>query len=256
MERRASRTQGFSLLEVAIAVAIIAILAGAMAPLALKAVNQAREQRTRNDLKAGYEALFGARDRRVSNMRADYGYAGASLVQMTTRGAIRPFAPYAGQPALTGGWNGPYWTGAQNPAGLPLDAWGRPFQLRFIAGGYQLVSLGENGVLDSPGANPQVDDLVYPLPPNPLPVTSVQVNLHKVGGGAPPVATSVLAYTPSTVNAPASTVVAFVSPGLYAAAAVPSGSAVVTVTVPAQPTQSQAVNLAQGGTATLDFYFN
>lgn len=256
MERRASRKGGFSLLEVAIAVAVIAILAGAMAPLALKAVNQAREQRTRTELKTTYEALFGARDRRVSNMRADYGYAGASLVQMTTRGGIRAFAPYAGQPALSGGWNGPYWTGSQSPAGMPLDAWGRPFQLRFIGGGYQMVSLGPNGVLNSPGQNPQVDDLVYPLPPNPLPVTSVQVNLHKVGGGAPPVATSVLAFTPSTGNAPISTSAAFISSGLYAAAAVPSGNAVVTVTVPAQPSQSQAVNLAQGGTATLDFYFN
>ena len=256
MERRASRDKGFSLLEVAIAVAVIAILAGAMAPLALKAVNQAREQRTRNDLKSAYEALFGARDRRVSNMRADFGYAGASLAEMTTRGAIRPFAPYGAQPALSGGWNGPYWTGTQTPAGFPQDAWGHPIQLRFVGGGYQLISLGANGVLNSPGANPLVDDIAYPIPPNPLPVTSLQVNLHKIGGGAPPVATSVLAYTPTTGNAPLSTSAAIVSPGLYAAAGVPSGNAVVTVTVPAQPAQSQAVNLAQGGTATLDFYFN
>ena len=255
MAPRANRTRGFSLIEVVVALAIIAILAGAMAPLAIKALNQAREQRTRTDLKNAYEALFGARDRRVSNMRADFGYAGASLTQMTTRGAIRAYGVYPTQPALSGGWNGPYWTGMQSPTGLPEDAWGRPLQLRFIGGGYQLLSLGENGALNSPGQNPQVDDLVYPLPPNPLPVTSLQVNVRKAGGGLPLVATSVTAYTPSTTNAPTATPLSFVSLGLYTAAAVPSGNTVVTVVVPLQPTQSQAVDLAQGGTATLDFYF-
>lgn len=255
MAPRASEHQGFSLIEVVVALAIIAILAGAIAPLALKSLNQAREQRTRSDLKTVYEALFGARDRRVSNMRADYGYAGASLAQMTTRGVIRAYGIYATQPALSGGWNGPYWTGMQSPVGLPQDAWGRPFQLRFIGGGYQILSLGQNGVLESPGQNPLGDDLVYPLPPNPLPVTGVQVNVRKAGGGLPLAATSVTAYTPSTGNAPNSTTLGLVSPGLYSAAAVPSGSAVVTVVVPLQPTQSQAVNLVQGGTATLDFYF-
>ena len=260
MEPRASRTisnpSGFSLIEVAVAVAIIAILAGALAPLAFKAVNQAREQRTRTELKNAYEALFGARDHRVSNMRADYGYAGASLTQMTTQGAIRAYGTYPASPALTGGWNGPYWTGNQSATGLPQDAWGRSFLLRNIGGGWQLVSLGEDGVLNSPTQNPQGDDLVYPLPPNPLPVTSMQVNLYKIGGGAAPVATSVTAYTPSTTNVPTATLLGLVSPGLYSTPSIPSGNAVISVVVPAQATQSQAVNLSQGGTVTLNFYFN
>ena len=69
-------------------------------------------------------------------------------------------------------------------------------------------------------------------------------------------ATSVTAYTPSTGAAPAASALALISAGLYSAPAVPSGNTVVTVVVPAQPAQSQALNLAQGGTATLDFYFN
>ena len=80
--------RGFSLVEAVIVIAIMAILAGAMVPLALKAINQSRESQTRTNLKAAYEAMFGARDRRVPNMRADFGFnpAGnlASLGKMTT----------------------------------------------------------------------------------------------------------------------------------------------------------------------------
>ena len=263
MAPRANKNQGFSLIEVVVALAIIAILAGAIAPLVLKGLNQAREQRTRSDLRTAYEALFGARDRRVSNMRADFGYNGTgSLSQMTTQGAIRPYGPYPAQPALTGGWNGPYWMGMQSILGLPEDAWGRPFQLRFIGGGYQLLSLGENGVLNSPGQNPQGDDLVYPLPPNPLPWTTVNVNVQRAGGPPPkPGSVTAVAYTPGSNNPV--TITLFYKTGIYTGL-VPSGTAVITVTLKGgggggggggSQTQSQAVDLIQGGTVTLNFYF-
>lgn len=258
MAPRANRNPGFSLIEVVVALAIIAILAGAMAPLAIKALNQAREQRTRTDLKTAYEALFGARDRSVSNMRADYGYDGTgSLAQMTTRGAIRPYGVYGTQPALTGGWNGPYWTGMQSATGLPEDAWGRPFQLRLIAGGYQLLSLGENGALNSPGPNPGGDDLVYPLPPTPPASTPISINVWKIVPGPPtilsPVASAaVTVQCPSATNMPFSPVVSGAT-NPYSTSA-PPGNAVVTVKVGAQ-IQSQAVSLAAGAQVTLNFYF-
>jgi len=171
--------RGFSLVEAVIVIAIMAILAGAMVPLALKAINQSRESQTRTNLKAAYEAMFGARDRRVPNMRADFGFnpAGnlASLGKMTTSTAApapNPPVAYALNGALfSWGWNGPYWTGPTKlVAGVqvPVDGWGRPIQLRLIAGqGFQVISLGANGILDTPAAQvqPQNDDLVFPSQP-------------------------------------------------------------------------------------------
>jgi prepilin-type N-terminal cleavage/methylation domain-containing protein len=171
----------FSMIEVAVAIAIIAILAGSVAPLAIKALNQQREQKTRENLKIAFEAMFGARDRRVANMRADWGFnpgAGlANLGKMTTRTA----APAPNPPAsfaLNGasfrwGWNGPYWTGTTMlVAGVPVpvDGWGRPIQLRLVTGGnagFQVISLGANGQMDSVIGNrvPLGDDIVYPEMP-------------------------------------------------------------------------------------------
>ncbi len=182
MPPRNSRQQakrGFSLIEAVIVIAIMAILAGAVVPLALKAINQSREVQTRANLKAAYEAMFGARDRRVANMRADFGFnpAGnlADLGKMTTSTALPapnplPYGLNLGT-SFAWGWNGPYWTGSTKLiAGIqvPVDGWGRPIQLRLIAGqGFQVISAGANGIIDTPAAQVQSqnDDLVYPPQP-------------------------------------------------------------------------------------------
>lgn len=176
-----SNESAFSMIEVAVAIGVIAILAGAVAPLALRALNQQREHKTRENLKVAWEAMFGARDRRVANMRADWGFtptgALAHLGKMTTRTAVPTPTP----PATFGlngasyrwGWNGPYWTGATlRVAGVPVpvDGWGRPIQLRQVtggAGGLQLISVGPNGQMDSVAGSriPRSDDLVYPEMP-------------------------------------------------------------------------------------------
>lgn len=176
------RTRGFSLIEVAIAVAVMAILAGAAVPFALKALNQAREAKTRENLKSAYEAMFGARDRRVANMRADFGFnpAGglANLGKMTTLtaapGPVPPAAYGLNGALFSWGWNGPYWTGPTRLVGgvqVPVDAWGGVIQLRLVPGqGFQVISAGANGTINTPAGQvqPAQDDLVYPAQPAPL----------------------------------------------------------------------------------------
>jgi len=157
------------MIEVAVAIGVIAILAGAVAPIALKALNQQREQKTRENLKTAFEAMFGARDRRVANMRADYGFNPTALLPdlrlMTTRtpGTLRTYSPDGMAGGLPWGWNGPYWTGAIQTAagtqGLPLDGWGRPLRLEYSGGAAptcRLQSAGVDGVFG--GAN----DLSFP----------------------------------------------------------------------------------------------
>lgn len=166
-----ARTErGFTLMEAAIAIAVIAILAGTAIPFALKNLNQAKEQRARTEMKLLFEACFGATDRVVPNARHDWGQAWAlaagatvNLAKLTNRLA----APAPNPPAfnLNGapfrwGWNGPYWNGAvRTVAGqqAPSDPWGRPYLMSGAGGNaYQIRCTGPDGAPNTP------DDLVYP----------------------------------------------------------------------------------------------
>lgn len=169
MRRQASRPQGFTLIEAAVAVGVIAILASAAAPLVMKALNQQRERTTRDGLKIAFEAMFGSRERRVANMRADYGFTPnpgiTDLRQMMTKpGAVPNWFSDGTAGGMSWGWNGPYWTGALRTAGatrIPVDGWGRPIVITYVAATTtcQFRSIGSDGVLNTP------DDIFYPPAP-------------------------------------------------------------------------------------------
>lgn len=179
--------RGFTLIEAAVAIAVIAILAGAIAPLAVKAITQQREARTRDACKAAFEALFGAKERRVANLRADFGWnPSASQADLSALTSITGTGmPGSGtfnrtyaqdSQGLFWGWNGPYWSGPTDGSNRPLDGWGRPLQLRWVNSGWQVFSLGSNGTSDTGSgvSTPQGDDLGYPLvPATPLSFTAV-----------------------------------------------------------------------------------
>lgn len=179
---------GFSLIEAAVVIAVVAILVGVMAPLSLKLINQRREALTRESLKQAFEALFGAADRRVANLRADIGFNPVAnlsdlsilLTKAGSGGAwagVRDFDK-DGLRGVFWGYNGPYWTGSVIN-GKPVDGWGRPLELRIVGGGWQVYSLGSNGI-DNAFGN---DDLVYPpSPAQPKSFSSVlNVNLQNSG---------------------------------------------------------------------------
>jgi prepilin-type N-terminal cleavage/methylation domain-containing protein len=258
---------GFSLVEAVIVIAIMAILAGAMVPLALKAINQSREAQTRTNLKAAYEAMFGARDRRVANMRADFGFTPAgnlgNLGKMTLQTALpapNPPATYALNGALfSWGWNGPYWSGPTNLVGgvqVPVDGWGRPIQLRLVVGqGFQVISLGANGILDTPAAQvqPQNDDLVYPSQPALLTSaysSSPTITIHNNRGGTINGTLTFLYRNGTAVPGTQVTPIALNAgqPGLYSAPTCPAGPVQVTVNIITAPaiTFQEVVDLMPG----------
>lgn len=266
---RRSTEGAFSLIEVAVAVAVMAILAGAAVPLVLKAVNQQREQRTRDDLKTAWEGLFGARDRRVVNMRADYGYDPGGptpdLSAMTRRGAV---PAYAFQGNFYWGWNGPYWNGSTgaNATLAPLDAWGNAIKLRQVTGatpGFQVISGGPNGRIDTANnsAAPQVDDLVYPVIPAPLNPAyqgTVYVNVWNARGGTIQ-GTVTLASNLNGAPATSSKTVnlSTLTPGNYSFQ-YPSGVSMVTLSITTAPatTQIQVLDLLPGQVQTLTWTVN
>lgn len=249
MRRRTE--QGFSLLEVAVAIAVVAILAAAAAPMVLKALNQQREARARGELKLIYEACFGARDRVTGNMRADFGFgstvAASTLDRLSSPGALRNFGPYP-MSALSGGWRGPYWLGSMDAARFPLDPWGRRYRLRWVTGAWQVVCDGANGVLDTPGGTetPMGDDLGYPVPVMPLGSGSVVVNV----AGTP--ATNVDASWPNG-NAMMTQVLGNTN-GVWRHDTVPSGQVMVRA-ISGATTQAQIIDLKPGATVNLTFSF-
>jgi general secretion pathway protein G len=269
-----ARSRGFTLLEVAIAIAVVAILAGTAIPLVLKSVNQAKEQRARQELKQLYEGMFGAPDRQVPNLRADMAFPPAgvpNLAQLTQALGARAYGAYAAQPALFGGWRGPYWNGNSNAGGVPMDPWNRAYQIRNVAGAWQVYSLGPNGVLNLIAGNPaaQGDDVVYPAS-TPLPTLSgctLSVTLRRVGNLVPAGALTATAAYPSRVAAPTNLLLTQTPPGsgvfVSAAGALPSGPVVLTASIPnnvptgqVAQTQTYLAQAPSGGTLIVNLTFN
>ena len=158
------RPRGFSLIEAAVAVAVMSILAGMMAPMALRIMNQRRAAATRKNLKAAFEAMFGSRERRVANMRADFGFnPGKSLKGLSVLVGNSMKVPAFGRNGadFPWGYNGPYWLGPV-VGGHPADAWGNPIDL---------ICTSSKGVVTwqvhSPGPDRLAgeDDLYYPSQP-------------------------------------------------------------------------------------------
>lgn len=235
--------RGFTLVEAAVAIAVLAILAGSMAPLALKALDQRREAATRRSLKLAFEAMFGARDRRVANMRSDFGFTVdqslAALPMLVTRPEFDPAMGRWDGASFEWGWNGPYWHGPISN-GAPVDAWGSPIQLHFEAHddhSFQLVSLGprrrrgEGNILypsvPVPLASLQTRVILHILPSRPDLRCEVVIRYGRAAPGALMARTDALAIAPgegvvhATRLVPAGTMEVTVVPGVHGA--VPAG---------------------------------
>ncbi len=163
--RDRTRTGGFTLLEVAVVLGVLTILAGMFTPLATRTVARQREEATQEGLRLAFEALFGRRDRTVPNLRSDCGFAPpagplGNLDVLVGRSGIPAFGLQPGDSALLPwGWRGPYWLGPVRD-GHPADAWGNPLQVENRDGGVRVLSM-------DPARGPGAIRLAYPEAPFP-----------------------------------------------------------------------------------------
>jgi general secretion pathway protein G len=123
VSRRSSREAGFTLLELLVVLAIIALLVGVVAPRVIQYLGKAKTDTARTQLHNVMTAL--------NLYRLD---AGNYPAQAEGLGALIT------KPASAAIWTGPY---LQNEKGL-LDPWGEPFQYRLPGqhGEYDLFSYG------------------------------------------------------------------------------------------------------------------
>ena len=139
---RARGRAGFTLIEILVVIAVIAMLAALVAPNVFQHVGTAKDATARSQI----ELLGAALDAyRLDNGR--YPTTEQGLEALQTQSAIQP---------LPSNWRGPYLRKA-----VPLDPWGAPF-IYLSPGevntrGYDLLSLGADGV---PGGEGEDADVV------------------------------------------------------------------------------------------------
>lgn len=143
---------GFSLIEIIVAVAILALLAGATAPLVVRNMTAARRAETTERLRRLVDGMIGDASAGRYGYLGDMGNLPPTLGDLLLRGVQPAFAisPYG----YGVGWSGPYVQQTQALADLTQDAWGVPLQ--YAASAARVTSAGEDHLLGT------ADDLIYP----------------------------------------------------------------------------------------------
>lgn len=108
-----NKRSGFTLVEIVVVLGIIAVLAGAITPMAFQVVSARREQATREELKAIKEAIIGKAKEAEYGEEFTFGFVGdignipTTLDQLTTIGTLT-VTIFSTIEKMSAGWNGPY----------------------------------------------------------------------------------------------------------------------------------------------------
>jgi type II secretory pathway pseudopilin PulG len=148
--------RGITLLEVAIMLAVLAILASAVTPAVMQRIVDARVDATRSEVKNLYEAMVGRESEQGTfGFVGDMGRLPTSLDELVRPGNLPAYTAQTVRNVGIG-WNGPYINAGVSQDDYLVDGFGRPYAP--IQNG-QVRSFGADSVLSTP------DDIVYP--PNP-----------------------------------------------------------------------------------------
>jgi general secretion pathway protein G len=177
MTHRPSRQAGFTLIEITVIVAVLAILATAITPMILQQIVDTKVESTRNEAKLLHEAVLGRPDvPGAFGFFGDMGRFPSALRELVKPAVGTPFFTTVTFRNVGMGWKGPYINTGDTKDDALIDAFGREYVQTNIG---QVRSAGPNGILDDE------DDLVYPPnPPRPFGRVMVVVKrLDAVGTG-------------------------------------------------------------------------
>lgn len=147
------RRDGFSLIEVVIVIAVIAILASMAVPYAANVINQSREETTRKEMEELSRTIAGDPAVPTPGFVGDMGRIPTGLAQLNVRGG-QPLGG-TGTLGVKIGWFGPYMNSGFDANGYLNDAWGIPYAYSNPGAG-QIRSAGRDRTMGT------ADDLVYP----------------------------------------------------------------------------------------------
>lgn len=163
---------GFTLLEVIVVIAVLAILATALTPVIVQRIVDARIDATRAEEQSLYEGMVGRPDPPgYFGFVGDVGRLPQSFSELVQSAGL-PLYTTATQGSVGIGWRGPYVNVGDSSNDYLTDAFGRAYT---GASSGQVRSAGPDGIAGT------ADDLVYP--PN-VPVTTgrVMVTVKTISG--------------------------------------------------------------------------
>jgi type II secretory pathway pseudopilin PulG len=157
MKPNAARAAGFTLIEVTVILAVLAILAAAITPMVLQRLVDAKVEATRQEAKALNEAMIGRADEPGSfGFFGDMGRWPAAFEELLRPAPGTPLFTTATFRNVGMGWKGPYLNAGDSGDDVLNDAFGRPYR---GAPNGQVRSAGPDGLFDT------ADDIVYPPSP-------------------------------------------------------------------------------------------
>lgn len=155
--------RGFTLIEIIIVLAVLAVLLGMLTPMVLRSVQSSSEDATRQDVERIFKAIVGDPQKENFGYLGDMGRLPTTLSELVARGSQPAFHTADGAVEHVGGvgsgWRGPYLTGQFETSDLFKDPWGQPFSYTNTgptAG--QIVSGGPDGSVAT-----TEDNLVFPV---------------------------------------------------------------------------------------------
>ena len=120
------RPAGFTLIEVAVVLAVVAILAAAITPMVLRQLVDAKVEATRQEARLLHEAILGAPG--ASGFFGDMGRWPASFDELLRPAPGTPLFTTATFRNVGMGWKGPYVNAGATGEDILADAFGRPYQ--------------------------------------------------------------------------------------------------------------------------------
>lgn len=155
---------GFTLLELVIVLAVIALLTGILAPMAWQLFTVDRVALTEQELRAIHAAIVGTPGQGRFGYVGDVGNYPVSLLDLLRRPVDANGVPLPG-------WQGPYFVAARLEDGVWLDPYGTPYEY-FVASGVNapdrlaVLSRGPDGLSTNASATPGTASTYVGLSPS------------------------------------------------------------------------------------------
>lgn len=139
--------RGFTLIEVVVVLAVVALLLGLLAPMAFQLFTAERSTAIQTEVQTIYRAIVGDPKQGVFGFVGDVGSFPTNLLDLIVAPAGKP------------GWKGPYLQNPRIENGILLDTFGRPYEyfLQAITSGpdhFAIISRGPDGLSTNAAANP------------------------------------------------------------------------------------------------------
>lgn len=191
---RPAASRGVSLLELVVALAIVALVATLIAPVLAGFVRNNQADATKTQEQQIYAAIFGDPQKGTFGFLGDIGRLPATLSELVSQGTLPGFSAAPGGVANVGnmgyGWQGPYLRSFVSNTDWTLDAWGQPFSWSTTgANAGQIVSGGADGTVGT------ADDIVFPS--SPPPTTAALIVVVVANGIANPFGAAAKVYYPA-----------------------------------------------------------